>query len=87
MHDSFDICTYRCDPFRRLDKFALLQFLLSLIFVAIMFFSLLFNNIIHIEMKVWRKETERAQGRTVKTDKGCFEQEGRKSSAGVELGF
>ena len=52
-----------------------------------MFFSLLFKNIIHIEMKVWRKETERAQGRTVKTDKGCFEQEGRKSSAGVELGF
>ena len=33
--NSFDICSCRCDPFCRLDKFALLQYLLSFIFVNV----------------------------------------------------
>ena len=61
MHNSFDICTCRCDPFFRLDKSTILQFLLSVIFgMSFMFFNLLFKKATHIEMKVWGKATETA---------------------------
>ena len=50
--NSFDICACRCDLFCRLDNFALLQFLLSFIFVyVISFLNLFFKKCTHIEMK------------------------------------
>ena len=61
MHNSFDICTCRCDLFCRLDKSTILQFLVNVIFgMSFMFFNLLFKKITHIEMKLWGKATETA---------------------------
>ena len=43
-HNSFDIFACRCDPFCKLDKFALLQFRLSFTFNVISVLQLIFLN-------------------------------------------